>query len=66
MYLGHSSPGYTYRLGNKRLESSLVERDIRVLVNGKLNMSQQCALAAKRANYVLGSIKHCIAAGQGT
>ena len=57
LYLGHGKPGCTYRLENERLQSSSVERDLGVLVNSKLNTSQQCALAAKRANRALGCIK---------
>jgi len=55
------NPDYTYKLGDERLESSPTERDLGVWVGGKLNTNQQYALAAKRANHVLGYIKHSIA-----
>ncbi|KAJ7423654.1 Steryl-sulfatase [Willisornis vidua] len=42
LHLGWGNPGCVYRLGNKRLENSTMERDLRVLVYGKVNMSQQC------------------------
>ncbi|KAK4829282.1 hypothetical protein QYF61_002674 [Mycteria americana] len=57
---GRSNAGRKYRLGEEWLESSPTERDLGVLVDSRLNMSQECALAAKRANHTLGCIKHSI------
>ena len=51
--MGHPSPTQHYRLGGEWLESCLVGKDLGVLVNTQLNMSQQCAQVAKKPNSIV-------------
>lgn len=49
LQLGWGNPKHVYALGYARLENSFVERDLGVMVDDRLKMSQQCALTTEKS-----------------
>ncbi|PKU36558.1 hypothetical protein llap_13137 [Limosa lapponica baueri] len=61
LHLGKKNVRHQYRLGVDLLEPSSEEKDLGVLVDSKMTMSQQCALVARKANGILGCVGKSVA-----
>jgi len=61
LHLYWDNPQYQYRLVDERVESNPAEKNLGILVNEKLDKSQQIVSAAQKTNCILCYIKRSMA-----
>ena len=60
IHLGSKNPQREYKMGNNILKKSKQERDLGVIIDSSGKSTEQCIMAVKKANTVLGMIKRNI------
>ena len=65
LLLGQDNPKHRYKLGGEWLEISPGGKYLEVSIDERFSMSQQCALAAQKANCVLKCIRRSVISRSG-
>jgi hypothetical protein len=60
MHVVYNNKHNSYKLGSNELKSSDKEKDLGITVDSTLKFSEQCSVAVKSANRILGLIKRTI------
>ena len=60
-HLGKRNQLHSYKMVDTWLSKTMSEKDLGIVVDHKLNLSQQCDVAIKKANAILGCITGSIA-----
>ena len=56
LHFGHSNKRYNYKMNEETLETRSTQRDLGIMISNNCLPATQCALAAKKANQVLGQV----------
>lgn len=60
IHAGKNNKQYNYKMGDKEIRKSTKERDLGIIVESSGKVTEQCVVAAKKANIALGMIKRNI------
>ena len=60
MHYSHNNRHYDYFMGENPIQTSHEEKDLGVIITDKLEVTEQCAKASKKANAMLGMINRAI------
>ena len=60
MHFGNQNKHHEYEMGGCKLKGSVLERDLGVMISSSGKVSEQCLVAAKKANSILGMIKRTV------
>jgi len=60
VHFGNQNKHHEYEMGGCKLKESVLERDLGVMISSSGKVSEQCHIAATKANSVLGMIKRTV------